>query len=46
VVTILSAGIATGAKEPEAAKALIKLLASPAVASVITKSGLEPMGAR
>ena len=45
-VTIFSAGIVTYAKEPEAAKALIKFLTSPAVASVSTKSGLEPVTAR
>jgi molybdate transport system substrate-binding protein len=42
-VTIFSAGIAVGAKEPEAAKALIKFLSSPAAAPVITKTGLEPV---
>jgi molybdate transport system substrate-binding protein len=40
-VTIFSAGIATAAKQPEAANALIRFLASPAAAPVITKSGLE-----
>jgi molybdate transport system substrate-binding protein len=42
-VTIFSAGLATGAKEPEAGKALIAFLASPAAAAAVTKSGLEPM---
>jgi len=42
-VTIYAAGIASGSKEPDAAKALIKFLASPAAAPAITKSGLEPM---
>jgi molybdate transport system substrate-binding protein len=42
-VTVFSAGIAVGASEPEAAKALIKFFASAASASVITKSGLEQM---
>lgn len=44
-VTVFSAGIATKAREPEAAKALIRFLASPAARSVITKSGLEPVAA-
>jgi molybdate transport system substrate-binding protein len=39
---VFSAGIVVGAKEPDAASALIKFLASPAAAPVITKSGLEP----
>jgi molybdate transport system substrate-binding protein len=42
-VTVFSAGIATGAKEPEAAKALIKFFTSPAAGPVITKTGLEPV---
>ena len=42
-VTVFAAGIATGAKEPDAAGALIKFLASPAAAAAITKSALEPM---
>lgn len=42
-ITIFSAGIAAGSKEPEAAKALIKFLASPAAAPAITKSGMEPV---
>jgi molybdate transport system substrate-binding protein len=42
-VTVFSAGVATGAKHPEAARALIKFFASPAAASVVAKSGLEPM---
>ena len=43
-VTVFSAGIATGAREPEAAKALIRFLASPAARPAIEKSGLEPVG--
>ena len=43
-VTVFSAGIATGAREPEAAKALIRFLASPAARPAIAKSGLEPAG--
>jgi molybdate transport system substrate-binding protein len=41
-VTVFSAGLATGAKEPEAGRALIAFLASPAAAAAVTKSGLEP----
>jgi molybdate transport system substrate-binding protein len=44
-VTVFSAGIATGAREPEAAAALIKFLAAPVAASIIRKSGMEPVGA-
>ena len=40
---VFSAGIVAGAKEPDAADALIKFLASPAAAPAITKSGLEPL---
>jgi molybdate transport system substrate-binding protein len=42
-VTVFAAGIAAGAKEPDAAGALIKFLASPVAAAAITKSALEPM---
>ena len=42
-VTVFSAGVAVGAREPEAGRALIKFLASPAAAPAITKSGLEPV---
>jgi molybdate transport system substrate-binding protein len=42
-VTIFSAGIASVSKEPEAGKALIKFLASPAARDAIVKSGLEPI---
>jgi hypothetical protein len=45
-ITIFSAGIVTGAKEPEAGRALIRFLASAAAAPVIAKSGLDPMVAR
>jgi len=41
-ITVFSAGIAVGAKHPDAARALIKFLASPAVVPAIKKSGLEP----
>ena len=42
-ITIFSAGIATGSKEPDAGKALIKFLASPAARDEIVKSGMEPI---
>jgi molybdate transport system substrate-binding protein len=42
-ITVFSAGIATVSKEPEAGKALIKFLASPAVRATILKSGMEPI---
>jgi molybdate transport system substrate-binding protein len=44
-ITVFSAGIATGSKEPEAGKALIKFLASPAASAAIIKSGMEPIQA-
>src|ERR1700744_4237089 len=42
-VTVFSAGIASVSKEPEAGKALIKFLASPAAKDTIVNSGLEPI---
>jgi molybdate transport system substrate-binding protein len=42
-VTVFSAGIAAVSKEPEAGKALIKFLASPAAKQTIVDSGLEPI---
>jgi molybdate transport system substrate-binding protein len=42
-ITVFSAGIATLSKEPEAGRALIKFLASPAARDVIVKSGLDPI---
>jgi molybdate transport system substrate-binding protein len=44
-ITVFSAGIATGSKEPEAGKALIRFLASPVARYVIVSSGLEPIAA-
>src|ERR1700676_48878 len=44
-ITVFSAGIATVSKEPEAAKALIKFLGSPAARDTIIKSGMEPIAA-
>jgi molybdate transport system substrate-binding protein len=43
-VTVFSAGIATGARNLDAARALIRYLTSAAVAPVIRKTGLEPIG--
>ena len=45
-VTVFAAGVAAAAKAPDAARALIAFLASPAAAAVITKSGLEPIASR
>jgi molybdate transport system substrate-binding protein len=44
-VTVFSAGIASVSKEPDAGRALIKFLASPAASAAIIKSGLEPIAA-
>ena len=44
-VTLFSAGIASVSKEPDAGRALIKFLASPAASAAIVKSGLEPIAA-
>jgi molybdate transport system substrate-binding protein len=44
-ITVFSAGIATVSKEPEAGRALIKFLASPAASAAIIKSGMEPIPA-
>jgi molybdate transport system substrate-binding protein len=44
-ITVFSAGIATVSKEPDAGKALIKFLASPAARPEIVKSGMDPIAA-
>jgi molybdate transport system substrate-binding protein len=44
-ITVFSAGIATGSKEPDAGRALIKFLASPAAREAIVTSGMEPIPA-
>lgn len=44
-ITTFSACIATLSKEPDAGRALIKFLASPAASAVIVKSGMEPIPA-
>jgi len=41
-ITVFSAGIHSGAKQPEAAKALVKFLTAPAAVPVIKKHGMEP----
>jgi molybdate transport system substrate-binding protein len=41
-ITVFSAGIAAGARKPDAGKALIAFLASPAAAPALARSGLEP----
>ena len=41
--TFFSAGIVVGAKEPQAARSLIKFFTSTTAAPIISKSGLEPM---
>lgn len=45
-VSVFSAGIATGAKQPEAARELIRYLGSAAAAPTIAKTGLEPITTR
>jgi molybdate transport system substrate-binding protein len=44
-ITVFSAGLASVSKEPDAGKALIKFLASPAARGEIVKSGLDPIAA-
>ena len=44
-ITVFSTGIATVSKEPDAGKALIKFLASPAARAEIVKSGMDPIPA-
>jgi molybdate transport system substrate-binding protein len=44
-ITVFSAGITTIAREPEAGKALIGFLGSPAASAAIIKSGMEPIPA-
>lgn len=40
-ITVFSAGVGAAARDPAAARALIDFLASPAVATAITRSGLD-----
>ncbi|MGH6711641.1 MAG: substrate-binding domain-containing protein [Bradyrhizobium sp.] len=42
-ITVFSAGVATVSKEPDAAKALIKFLISPAARPELVKSGMDPI---
>ncbi len=42
-VSVFSAGVATISQDPDAARALIRFLASPEAAPAIAKSGLEPI---
>ena len=44
-ITVFSAGIASASKEPDAGKALIKFLASPAARGELVKSGMDPIAA-
>jgi molybdate transport system substrate-binding protein len=39
---VFTAGVAAAAKQPEAAKALIKFLTSPAATAAIKAKGMEP----
>ena len=45
-ITVFAAGVPATSKHPEAAKALIEWLASPAAYAAIRKSGLEPANAK
>jgi methyl acetate hydrolase len=45
-VTVFSAGVAAGSKNADAARALIKFLASPEAAGTVARSGLEPTSAQ
>jgi len=42
-ITIFSAGIVTGAQNPDGARSLIDYLSSPALVTLIIESGLEPV---
>ena len=41
-ITVFASGIATGAKEADAAKALVKFITAPAAAPAFNKRGMEP----
>ena len=41
-ITLFSAGLHAGAKEPDAARALVKFFRAPAAVPVIRKKGMEP----
>ena len=42
-VTVFSAGVLTNARQPEAAAALIRFLASPDAAKTVASTGLDPI---
>ena len=42
-VTVFSAGVAAGSRNPDAARALIRFLASSEAAGTVAKTGLEPI---
>jgi molybdate transport system substrate-binding protein len=44
-ITVFSASLASASKEPDAGKALIKFLASPAARAELIKSGMDPIPA-
>ena len=44
--TIFCAGIAANTREPEAARAFIRYLASADAAPTLTRTGLEPIAGR
>jgi molybdate transport system substrate-binding protein len=41
-ITVFSIGLHVGARQPDAAKALVKFLTSPAAVPIIRKKGMEP----
>jgi molybdate transport system substrate-binding protein len=45
-ITMFPAGVAAGAKSPEAARALIRFFTSPEGIRAMTKYGLEPVTSR
>ena len=45
-VTLFAAALTSGSRQPEAASALIRFLASPEAAPVISKAGLMPLSGR
>jgi molybdate transport system substrate-binding protein len=40
-ISVFTVGASTGARDPEAAKALVKFLATPEAATVVRSKGLE-----
>ena len=45
-VTVFSAAVVAGSRQPEAGRKLIEFLASPEAALVIRDSGMEPIGVK